>query len=325
MKTKTQRKTRRFKNSEPFKIKLFDAWRWHRHRKVLPPKTGYLAFNQTWFEKIDLTLAGDRMWWIGHSTTLVCLADKMILTDPVFSKRVSPVQFAGPKRRTPPALLVEQLPQIDFTVISHSHYDHLDYQSMKKLITRFPNMVIMVPLGLKRKLQRWGAKQVIELNWWDFVTINGITFTAVPARHWSNRGIFDTNKSLWCGWVIQSNVTDKKQSKTVYFMGDTGYSSSLKEIGERFRCIDLAMIPIGAYAPRWFMHLQHIDPKQAVQLYDELNCHCAIAIHWGTFELADEPLDEPPQLLNANKGNRSFHLIKIGGSQAINRIDSEVK
>jgi L-ascorbate metabolism protein UlaG (beta-lactamase superfamily) len=308
-----------------FKIKIGEFIRWRLARRVLPPKAGYYAFNQSWSEPIDLSLPDNRVWWIGHSTTLIRLNGKMILTDPIFFKRASPSQLIGPKRRTPPALSIKQLPQIDFIVISHNHYDHLDYHSIRQLLARFPNIVMMVPMGLKKTLLKWGAKHVVELDWWDCVTVDGLRFSATPARHWSNRSLFNVNKSLWCGWVVQSNIDNQKELKTLYFMGDTCYSPELKEIAKRFPSIDLALIPIGAYAPRWYMQSQHIDPKQAVQLYDELNCHCAIAIHWGAFELADEPLDEPPQLLNAYKGNRSFHLIKIGGSQAINRIDSEVE
>jgi L-ascorbate metabolism protein UlaG (beta-lactamase superfamily) len=310
-----------FKNVEPFKINIFDTWRWYRERKVLPPKVGYHLFKQIWSEKIDLTLSGDRVWWIGHATTLIRLDNKMILTDPIFSKRASPLQFIGPKRRTPPALNIEQLPQIDFIVISHNHYDHLDYNSIRQLFARCPNLVMIVPLGLKKTLLKWGIRHIIELDWWDGVTIDGLTFSATPAKHWSNRALFDKNKVLWCGWMIQSGTNSHKRGKSLYFMGDTGYSPSLKEISQRFPAIDLALIPIGAYAPRWFMQSQHIDPEQAVQLYDELQCRSAVAIHWGAFELADESLDEPPHLLGQLRNERAFHLLKMGGSLAINHVD----
>lgn len=314
---------RAFKNSEPFSIKLTDALRWRLKRKVLPPKAGYQVFNQTWYSSIDLNLEGDRVWWIGHSTTLIRLNNKWILTDPVFSNRVSPFQFIGPKRRTKPAITIDKLPTIDVVLISHSHYDHLDFNSIRQLVKRFLQMTILVPLGLKTKLLKWGAKQVIELDWWQSSNIGGITFTATPAKHWSNRGAFDVNKSLWCGWIMQND--DSPLSKNIYFMGDTGYSTSLKKIGERFKQIDLALIPIGAYAPRWFMQSQHIDPQQALQLYDELNCQSAIAIHWGAFELADESLDEPPFLLNSLKKGRAFHVIKIGDSFAINQFNNALE
>ncbi|OCG70764.1 hypothetical protein A9G43_07015 [Gilliamella sp. Occ3-1] len=177
----------------------------------------------------------------------------MILTDPIFSKRSWPLQLFGPKRRTPQALKIEQLPQIDFIVISHNHYDHLDYHSIRKLIVRFPNIVIMAPFGLKKVLLKLEVKQIIELDWRDSVTVDELTFLATSSIHWSNRGLFDVNKALWCGWMIQSNIDNQDQLKTVYFMGDTCYSVELKEIAKRFPSIDLALIPIGAYAPRWYM------------------------------------------------------------------------
>ena len=318
-------KARGFDNIEPFSIRLIDALRWRFKRKVLPPKAGYHAFNQTWCSSIDINLEGNRVWWIGHSTTLIRLKNKWILTDPVFSNRVSPFQFIGPKRRTQPAITIDQLPMVDVVVISHNHYDHLDFNSIRQLITRFPQMTILVPLGLKAKLKKWGAKQIIELDWWQSINTHEITFTATPAKHWSNRGVFDVNKALWCGWVIQTDIDNPLLTKTIYFMGDTGYSASLKKIADRFKQIDLALIPIGAYAPRWFMQSQHIDPQQALQLYDELNCQSAIAIHWGAFELADEPLDEPPALLNSLKEDRVFHLLKIGDSLAINPFNNALK
>ncbi|OCG01147.1 MBL fold metallo-hydrolase [Gilliamella sp. wkB112] len=313
-----EQRARRFASYQPSKFKIRDILRWYLARKILPPKAGYTAFNHTWLETIDLSLPGDRIWWIGHATTLIRLEGKFILTDPIFSHRASPSQLFGPKRRTPAAINIAELPQIDYIVISHNHYDHLDYNSIKQIITRFPKITLLVPLGLKSTLTKWGAKQIVELDWWSSNCVNGFTFTATPAKHWSKRGLFDENKALWCGWVIQSPTTSHNECKTVYFMGDTGYSPQLQEIGNRFPTIDLALIPIGAYAPRWFMHSQHIDPQQAIQLYDELHCKSALAIHWGAFELADEPIDEPPELLNSHKGDRRFYLLKIGANLAIN-------
>lgn len=316
--TKNNLRAKQFASYQPSKFKFRDILRWYFSRKILPPKDGYNSFKQAWFEKIDLALSGDRVWWVGHATTLIRLDGKYILTDPVFSKRVSPFQFIGPKRRTPPALDITELPQIDFIVISHNHYDHLDYNSIRELITRFPDLTILVPLGLKTLLSKWKVRKVIELDWWNSCSIGGLTFTSTPAKHWSKRGLFDENKALWCGWMIQSKASNQNEGKTLYFMGDTGYCSQLQEVGERFSLIDVALIPIGAYAPRWFMHSQHIDPQHAIQLYDELHCKSAIAVHWGTFELADEPMDEPPEILNELRDKRHFHLLKIGGSLAIN-------
>lgn len=304
-----------FCNTEPLIINKQDVRKWMRDRRQQklphPPANGYASFVQQWWQQADFSTQEERIWWLGHATTLVHLQGINILTDPVFSARVSPVSFAGPKRFTPPGTRIDLLPQIDVITISHNHYDHLDYSSIRKLIARFPQVTILVPFGLKRKLVSWGAKQVIELDWWQQATIADIRFSLTPARHWCQRTLWDKNSALWGGWIMQSS------DKTVYFMGDTGYSPSLAEIAQRFGPIDMAAIPIGAYAPRWFMQSQHIDPAQAVQLFKELNCKRALAIHWGAFELADEPLDEPPVLLEqALQENHIdsdlFSVIKIG-------------
>lgn len=300
-----------FRNLEPFRINPLDTIKWLKSRKILPPVGGYEKFNQDWVQKADLTAAENGIWWLGHASTLIKLHNKTVLTDPVFSKTASPVGFAGTKRRTPCPISFDQLPEIDIILISHSHYDHLDYPTIKQLIKRFPQVSILVPLGLKRKLSNWGAKNVIELDWWDDTQVSGIKLTAIPAQHWSRRAIFDTNRSLWCGWMLQF------AGQTIYFMGDTAYSKHYSELKHIFPNIDIALIPIGCYAPRWFMHNQHIDPQQAVQIYKAIACKRALAIHWGTFELADDPLDEPPQLLTSLveqelNDQQEFCTLKIG-------------
>lgn len=293
-----------------------DVRRWLRERRRAhlpkPPKSGYAQFKATWWQPADFAQSPKQngVWWLGHSTMLVRLNGQMILTDPIFSERASPVTFAGPKRKTPPACQIDDLPHVDVVVISHNHYDHLDAKSIRQLVKRFPRLIILVPLGLKQTLHRFGAKQVIEMDWWRQVTFDDVTFHCVPAKHWSQRTLWDKNRSLWCGWVMQS------PENTAYFMGDTAYCSSLFEIGQRFE-IDLAMMPIGAYAPRWFMQGQHIDPAQAVQLFKALNCQRAIAMHWGTFELSDESLDEPVEFLakvcqQQGVSKADFTTVKIG-------------
>lgn len=292
-------------------IRYQDIRRWHKERQIMPPEGGYEKFNDDWYQDADFSIAGDAVWWLGHATALIKINNKVIITDPIFSERASPVNFIGPKRRTPCASTINQLPQIDIVVISHNHYDHLDCKSMRQLIKRFPLVVIVVPLGLKKKIISWGAKSVIELGWWQSTNIDNILVCATPAKHWSRRFLFDTNKTLWCGWVIQS------AQRTIYFVGDTGYSPVLAEIKKHFSYIDIALIPIGSYSPRWFMHNQHIDPEQALQLFNDIGCKRAIAIHWGTFELADDPLDEPPKLLEQLRHKyhvapNAFLVIKIG-------------
>ncbi|GAA5108395.1 MBL fold metallo-hydrolase [Orbus sasakiae] len=302
-----------FQNIEPFSVSISDVKKWKRERRVNPPREGYTHFEQTWWQPANFNCLDDAIWWLGHASTLIQINQRTILTDPIFSKRASPVAFAGPKRYTPSACQIEDLPHIDVIAISHNHYDHLDHASIKKLIKRFPHVTVVVPLGLKNKLQRWGANEVIELDWWQSVDINGMLLTSMPARHWSRRGLFDTNRTLWCGWMIEF------AKRCVYFVGDTSYTTQFKLIPQHFAHIDVALIPIGSYAPRWFMHNQHVDPAQALQLFNDIGCKRAMAIHWGTFELADEPLDEPPQLLQHlfaqyHVSPQDFSVLKIGQS-----------
>lgn len=305
-----------FCNLEPFHIRFKDLLKWNWERKLLPPVGGYKQFIKDWFQPADFTATNNGIWWLGHATSLIRIQNKTILTDPVFSKRASPFRFIGPKRRTPCPARINDLPNIDVITISHNHYDHLDYYSMKRLIKRFPSVTIITPLGLKNKLMRWGAKQVIELDWWDSVDVNGIKLTATPAHHWSQRTMFDKNRSLWCGWMIEY------AEQILYFMGDTGYAD-FSAVKTNFPHIDVALIPIGSYAPRWFMSNQHIDPEHALQLYEEIGCKRAIGVHWGVFELADDPLDEPPNLLKSllvqkNLNDTDFSILKIGAYIPLN-------
>lgn len=319
--TKTHHTPYGFVNVEPIVIKQRDVyrWNWQRLKEHLPkpPQQGYAHFAQEWYQQPNFSLAGNRLWWISHATVLLSLQECIIITDPVFSPRVSPVSFAGPKRRTQPATTIAQLPHIDVIALSHNHFDHLDKASIRQMAARFPEITAVVPLGLKKKIQSMGVNNVIELDWWEETTIKDIRFHAVPAQHWSQRGILDRNQSLWCGWIMQAD-----ESYT-YFCGDTGFSEHVfQQIAERFQKIDMATIPIGAYAPQWFMQNQHIDPYQAVTIFKILRCRKAIGIHWGAFELTDEPLDEPPQLLASacaqqHLASDQFESIKMGASRII--------
>lgn len=300
-----------FCNLEPFVINPIDFAKWRKQRKVIAPIGGYKAFIEKWFQTADFSAIENGIWWLGHASTLIKINQKTILTDPVFSKCVSPLRFIGPRRRTPCPTAVAQLPKIDVIVISHNHYDHLDYPTIKQLIKRFPDVIICVPLGLKPKLLSWGVNQVVELDWYDNLDISGLKLTAIPAHHWSRRAIFDTNRTLWCGWMMEY------ANRTIYFVGDTGYAKHFSELKQLFPNIDVALIPIGCYAPRWFMHNQHIDPQNALKIFKELACKRAIAIHWGAFELADDPLDEPPKILQSMSepnldDEQLFTILKIG-------------
>jgi len=248
--------------------------------------------------------------WIGHSSFLLQHAGLNILTDPIFSERCSPVQWAGPKRLTPTPFSLEQLPAIDAVVISHSHYDHLDLNTVRAL-NQHSQPRFYVPMGLAEWFLQQGIDNVVELNWWQHHAQADWLFTAVPAQHFSGRTATDRNKTLWAGWVMQH------QGRKFYFAGDTGYSNDFKNIGAYFGGVDLALIPIGAYNPRWFMQPMHINPEEAVQIHLDVGAKQSIGMHWGTFKLTDEPLLEPRQRLEQiattdRLKNTTFKTIKHG-------------
>ncbi len=286
-----------FCNVEPDLRQSGDVKRWRRERKAnglpLPPQAGYAAFINQWWRPAQLDEAGDGVWWLGHATLLLRLHGRYLLTDPVFSTRASPLQFLGPQRKTPPALALEHLPPLDAVLISHNHYDHLDLHSVRAIHRRFPDACFYVPLGLGRWFRQHGIRNVRERDWWQGASADKFTFTAVPARHWSMRTLWDRNRSLWCGWVIESPAL------RFWFCGDSGESRLLATIGQRLGPLDAAAIPIGAFEPRWFMANHHMGPQEAVTLWRDIGRPLAVPIHWGAFELADESLDTPPRELMA--------------------------
>lgn len=237
--------------------------------------------------------------WIGHATMLVQLAGMNILTDPIFSERASPVDFAGPQRKVPPGLNYDQLPHVDVVVISHNHYDHLDQASAQRLNRQAGGPpLFLVPLGIKSWMKNAGITNVQELDWWQQTKVSSLDITFVPVQHWSARGVTDRFATLWGGWVVKT-AEGNAHPFSLFFAGDTGYSKDFADIHGRFDRFDLALLPIGAYAPRWFMRNQHVDPAEAVQIHRDLHARQSLAIHWGTFELTDEPLDAPPVALTA--------------------------
>jgi N-acyl-phosphatidylethanolamine-hydrolysing phospholipase D len=237
-----------------------------------------------------------RITWVGHSSFLIQVAGLNVLTDPVWSDRASPVSFAGPRRLVPPGLPLSDLPRIDITLLSHDHYDHLDRATVETLIARFPEMVWMTPLGVAQFVKSRGAKSVEELDWWDEVTVGNATIGCTPAQHFSGRLPWNRNSTLWCGWTLRI------EDFSVFFAGDTGLHPEFARIAERFGPFDVAILPIGAYEPRWFMQPVHMSPEEAVQAYMDIvsaaPSHGCIMLgsHWGTFRLTDEPVDEPPAL-----------------------------
>jgi N-acyl-phosphatidylethanolamine-hydrolysing phospholipase D len=229
--------------------------------------------------------------WVGHSTFLVQVGGLNVLTDPHFTARASPLRWAGPERLMPPGLAMRDLPPLDLVLISHNHYDHLDEGSVRWLAQHHPEALFVVPLGLRRWLQRRHVRNAVELDWWHSHGGRGFTVTAVPAQHFSGRTATDRNKTLWCGFVLEA------AGRRIFFAGDTGYSKDFADIGERFAPIDLALLPIGAYEPRWFMRAMHVNPEEAVRIHRDVGSRLSVAMHWGTFRLTEEALDEPPKHL----------------------------
>jgi L-ascorbate metabolism protein UlaG (beta-lactamase superfamily) len=226
---------------------------------------------------------GVRLTWIGHASWLVQLDGVSLLIDPVFSPSLGP----GLERRVPPALDVAELPEIEAQLVTHNHRDHLDLPSLSRV--RRP---VVAGLGLD---QFFAAKNLecCELDWWGETKVGPVTVRFVPSQHWSRRGLDDVNETLWGGFVIDGS------SARIYHSGDTAYFAGFAEIGRRSGPIDAALLPIGAYDPAWFMSKQHMNPEEAVQAFRDLGAREFVAMHWGTFQLTDEPLDEPPARLQA--------------------------
>jgi N-acyl-phosphatidylethanolamine-hydrolysing phospholipase D len=231
--------------------------------------------------------------WIGHATLLVQMGSRTFLTDPIWSRTASPVSWLGPRRYVEPGLELERLPPIDFVVISHSHYDHLDLPTLERLAKRGDGTRFLVPLGTGALLRRAGIEPVEELDWGQSVRVGEVEVTCVPSQHWSQRGPFDARRTLWCAWVVLA------PERRFYFMGDSGFYPGFAEVGRAFGPFDLASVPIGAYQPREMMRPHHVDPEEAVEAGRLLRARRLVAVHFGTFELSDEPLDEPPRRFHA--------------------------
>ncbi|XP_020840181.1 N-acyl-phosphatidylethanolamine-hydrolyzing phospholipase D isoform X1 [Phascolarctos cinereus] len=268
---------------------------------------------------------GLRVTWLGHATVLVEMDEVIFLTDPIFSMRASLTQLVGPKRFRNPPCTVEQLPKIDAVIISHTHYDHLDYNTVLSLNERFGcELRWFVPMGLLEWMQNCGCENVMELDWWEENCIPGrddVTFVFTPAQHWCKRTPVDDNKVLWGSWSVLGPWN------RFFFAGDTGYCTVFEEIGNRFGPFDLAAIPIGAYEPRWFMKYQHVDPEEAVRIHIDVQAKKSVGIHWGTFALANEYYLDPPLKLNESLerygiNNEDFFTLKHGESRDV-KTDNE--
>ncbi|MCX5127786.1 MBL fold metallo-hydrolase [Streptomyces sp. NBC_00193] len=252
--------------------------------------------------------------WAGHASWVLRIGGLTVLTDPVWSRRI----LGTPARMTPVGVRWEELPPVDAVVISHNHYDHLDAPTLKRLPRTTP---LFVPAGLARWCRRRGFTRVTELDWWESVELGGVRFEFVPAHHWSKRSLMDACRTLWGGWML-SAAGATGAVKKVYFAGDTGYGHWFGEIGRRHPGIDLALLPIGAYAPRWWLRDVHADPEEAVQACLDLGARRMAPMHWGTFVLSSEPVMEPVQRVRvawARTGLPREHLwdLPVGASRAL--------
>jgi len=231
--------------------------------------------------------------WVGHSTVLLQLGGLNALTDPIWSERASPFAWFGPRRLMTPAVDFDALPPIDVVLLSHNHYDHLDTATVRRIAARFPGAAWLCPMGLGHLLQTLGVRHAIERDWWQSVDTAAFSATCAPAQHFSSRGFGDRCDTLWCSWAMEADGV------RIYFAGDTGLHPEFGTVGARLGPFDLVMLPIGAYEPRWFMRAVHLNPEDAIAAYRALADGGVVrppclAVHWGTFRLTDEPVEEPP-------------------------------
>ena len=232
--------------------------------------------------------------FIGHATWLLQFCGLNVLTDPVFSDRCSPVTWAGPRRVRPPGIAWEDLPEIHMVVVSHNHYDHLDLPTLLRLRDRFDPLIV-TGLGNKAFLKTHDLTHCEELDWWGTISPrDGLQVTFTPAQHWSNRGGDGRNATLWGGFHLKT-----PGGPCAYFVGDSGYGPCFAEIGQRLPAPDLALVPIGAYEPRWFMSIMHMNPEEAVKVFRDLNAKRMLGMHFGTWQLTDEGIDRPIDALHA--------------------------
>jgi len=255
--------------------------------------------------------------FVGHATFLIQAAATSVLIDPVYSQRASPVSFAGPRRVRAPGVRFDDLPDISLVLLSHNHYDHCDMRTLQRLDQRFHPPVV-TPLGNGRLLRSAGIRQVEELDWWQSASAMPLPITVTPAQHFSARGMFDRNRALWGGFLIEAG------GRRILHAGDSGYGAHALEIAARLGPIDLALLPIGAYEPRWFMKDIHMNPAEAVQTHLDLAARRSLAMHFGTFQLTPEGVDEPIRELRKALRERGvpaeqFRAVEVGESVWLGR------
>ena len=298
----------KYKNTDGEAIdkSIKDLIRWQRNQKK--PILASIDISNDW-RNINLETEDNYLIWIGHSTFLIKKDGLTILTDPVFSDRASPFRRLGPKRLIPPSLNIEDLPPIDIITISHNHYDHLDIRSLKKISKKYPKVVFLIPKGDLDIFDQRNIENVFEFEWWQDIDFKNHTFTFTPVKHWSARGLFDRNESLWGAWFISS------RDYSIYHAGDTGYSKDFKETQRRLGSPKYAFIPIGAYDPEWFMSASHVNPEDAIKIMQDLGAKNSYGMHWGTFTLtAEDTLDPPKRLSEAikKKNIKNFNVLTPG-------------
>ncbi|MGI3778280.1 MAG: MBL fold metallo-hydrolase [Janthinobacterium lividum] len=262
----------------------------------------------------DAVLGGHAaLSFVGHATFLLRFGGVVVLTDPVFSERCSPVSWAGPRRARPPGLALDALPPVDAVLLSHNHYDHMDLASLRALAARGTRRAITT-LGNAEALRRCGFERVDALDWWDEAWVGaegGVRVTATPARHFSRRGFGDGNRSLWAGFMLDAGAGGR-----VLFAGDSGAGAHWGEIRARLGAPDLALLPIGAYEPRWMMAPVHMNPEEAVDAHRALGARRSVGMHFGTFQLTDEAIDAPERALAA-LGVAAFDTMGFGETRVV--------
>ena len=279
---------------------------WDMRRAKLPPIPPGLTSNS----KPDLAaLAENEIAWLGHACFAMRLGGKLVLTDPYLGEHAGPLGF-GPKRFLPPAVTAAELPRLDLIVISHNHYDHVDTAALKayRWCAETP---VVCPLGLARLMRKLGFAQVTELDWWDDYRLDGLAITALPAVHFSGRGLFDRDRTLWTSMALAS------PARKVWFGGDTGYGEVFREIGERAGPFDLALVGIGAYEPRIIMEASHATPEEGVMIARDIRAKAAVGMHWGSIMLTPEdPFEAPGRFrqaaLEQQFGEANAWIMQVG-------------
>jgi N-acyl-phosphatidylethanolamine-hydrolysing phospholipase D len=323
---------------EPKSLAEVLRWKWRAARDGLPPApqtpTPCVTPDLTFLTRNASAAADMRpcVTWVGHATVLAQLGGVTLLTDPMFSERASPLRFAGPKRHVAPGIALIDLPHIDLVLISHNHYDHLDAPTVE-FLARQPrgSPLFVVPLGLQTWFAARGISQVVELDWFDRHRLDtarcAVEVMLCPAQHWSARGLGDRMQTLWGGFAVFASDCH------LFFAGDTGYSRDFKDLREHLAAeqtsdlgggFDIALLPIGAYEPRWFILNQHVNVAEAIKIHQELGAKRSLGVHWGTFELTDEALDEPPRVLERERrvagiAPDDFFVLAVGETREIPR------